>query len=185
MLADPFGNRLIAGASPKPGQDRVEFLVEVSDPSEAIEFGYSVNGIQLSDFYTPHFFDPVQGSGVRYSFTGAITKPRQVLKGGYLSWHDPLTDHWFQETFFSGSKPTFVDLGKLSASNGSFRSQIDGLSNAQSLKTMMKKRGTKAKTLSLTAAASAAAVGNSPFNRTTESKAGKLRLVIQSIVRAK
>ena len=35
MLADPFGNRLVPGQSPKPGQGRVEFLVEVCDPSEA------------------------------------------------------------------------------------------------------------------------------------------------------
>src|SRR5262245_1648996 len=34
MLADPFGNRLIAGDSPMEGQGRVQILVEVSDPSE-------------------------------------------------------------------------------------------------------------------------------------------------------
>jgi hypothetical protein len=34
MLADPFGNRLVAGRSPKPGQGRVNFLVEVCDPCE-------------------------------------------------------------------------------------------------------------------------------------------------------
>src|SRR5215510_3530129 len=48
MLVDPFGNRLMAGDSPKPDQDRVEFLVEVSDPSEAAEFAYTVNGILVS-----------------------------------------------------------------------------------------------------------------------------------------
>ena len=76
MLADPFGNRLVPGQSPKPDQGRVEFLVEVCDPSEADEFGYTVNDILVSDFYTPHFFDPVKADGVRYSFTGAITEPR-------------------------------------------------------------------------------------------------------------
>lgn len=53
MLVDPFGNELFAGDSPKPDQGRVEFLVEVSDPSEAAVFGYTVNGILMSDFYTP------------------------------------------------------------------------------------------------------------------------------------
>src|SRR5215212_12082995 len=51
MLADPFGNRLIAGPSPKAGQGRVEFLVEVCDPSEDTQFAYQVNGITVSDFY--------------------------------------------------------------------------------------------------------------------------------------
>jgi hypothetical protein len=118
MLVDPFGNRLVSGPSPIKTQGRVEFLVEVCDPSEDTPFAYRVNGIVVSDFYTPHYFDPVGASGVRYSFTGAIKKPRQVLKGGYLSWHDPVSDHWFQETFFSGSKSRFRDLGKLTAQQG-------------------------------------------------------------------
>src|SRR6185503_8620219 len=115
MLVDPFGNRLLPGQSPIKGQGRVEFLVEVCDPSEDTPFAYRVNGIVVSDFYTPNYFDPVKATGVRYSFTGAITSPRQVLKNGYLSWHDPVSDHWFQEIFFSGSKPTFRDIGKIDA----------------------------------------------------------------------
>jgi hypothetical protein len=112
MLVDPFGNRLVAGQSPAKGQGRVEFLVEVCDPSESDAFAYHVNGITVSDFYTPHFFDPVASNTVRYSFTGAIQRPRQVLQGGYLSWHDPKTDRWFQERFF-GSKPEITDLGQI------------------------------------------------------------------------
>lgn len=125
MLVDPLGNRLTAGQSPKPGQGRVEFLVEPCDPSEAAEFGYTINGVSVSDFYTPKYFSTIANPADRYSYTGAIKKPRQVLSGGYLSWHDPVTDHWFQETFFSGSKPKFTDLGKLSAKRGkSWRRQI-------------------------------------------------------------
>jgi hypothetical protein len=118
MLVDPFGNRLIPGQSPIKKQGRVEFLVEVCDPSEDTPFAYRVNGIVVSDFYTPNYFDPVASTGVRYSFTGAIKAPRQVLKNGYLSWHDPVTDHWYQETFFGGSKPKFRDIGKITAQLG-------------------------------------------------------------------
>jgi hypothetical protein len=113
MLVDPVGNRLVAGLSPKKGQGRVEFLVEVCDPSEATPFGYTVNGVLVSDFYTPSYFDPVTSAAVRYSFTQAITKPRQVLRGGYLSWHDPVSNHWYQQTFF-GAKATVRDLGVFS-----------------------------------------------------------------------
>jgi hypothetical protein len=62
-----------------------------------------VNGLRVSDFYTPHYFDSVQSVGVRYSFTGAITKPRQVLRGGYLSWMDPATGFWWQANVFRSS----------------------------------------------------------------------------------
>ena len=125
MLVDPFGKNLIPGPSKMEGQGRVEFLVEVCDPSEDASFGYTVNGITVSDFYTPQYFDPVASPSVRYSFTGAIKEPRQVLRGGYLSWHDPVTDHWFQEIFFSGSRSRFRDLGVLTATAGeNFRTLI-------------------------------------------------------------
>jgi hypothetical protein len=127
MLADPFGDRLVAGQAPREAkkQKRVEFLVEVCDPSEAEQFAYTVNDITLSDFYTPHFFDPVAASGVRYSFTGAIRQPRQILKGGYLSWHNPIDDHWYQITWFSGPAPRVRDLGVFAASSMSTREWID------------------------------------------------------------
>ena len=124
MLADPSGNRVIPGRSPKRGQGRVEFLVEVCDPSEAAEFGYTVNDILVSDFYTPRFFEPRRADGVRYSFTGAITRPREVLRGGYLSWHDPVSDHWWQQVWF-GQRKEYRDLGVFEASMQSLRAEID------------------------------------------------------------
>lgn len=130
MLADPFGNRLVAGNSLMTGQGRVEYLVEVCDPSEAAEFAYASNGVLVSDFYTPNYFDPVGVPGVRYSFTGALQQPRQVLRDGYLSWHDPVTDRWFQLTFFGGIR-RFRDLGTLARRNGSIRSRIDLLTEEE------------------------------------------------------
>jgi hypothetical protein len=124
MLADPFGDRFVAGPSPRPGQGRVEFLVEVCDPSEDDRFAYTVNDVLVSDFYTPHFFDPVRGEGIRYSFTGALIQPRQVLPGGYLSWHDPADDHWYQLTHF-GAEPRFRDLGILARAGRSWREIVD------------------------------------------------------------
>jgi hypothetical protein len=126
MLADPFGNRLIAGRSVKRGQGRVEYLVEVCDPCEDASFAYRVNGVTVSDFYTPHYFDPVKATGVRYSYTGALSHPREVLRGGYLSWHDPTTDHWWQVQYF-GAHKTYHDLGLLEQRTGSLRSTIDAL----------------------------------------------------------
>jgi hypothetical protein len=123
MLCDPTGNLVKAGPSPMPGQGRVNFLVEIADPTEAFEFGYTINGVTVSDFYTPSYFDSVMATGVRYSWTGAITRPRQVLPGGYISWQDPVSDHWFQEVYF-GPKPEFRDLGRLTASQRSIRNEI-------------------------------------------------------------
>src|SRR6185369_5642160 len=56
---------------------------------------YSVNGVRVSDFYTPQYFDPVAAAGVRYSFGGSLTAPRQIREGGYLSWRVPETNEWW------------------------------------------------------------------------------------------
>jgi hypothetical protein len=128
MLADPFGNRLVAGGSPKRSQGRVNFLVEVCDPCEDQQFAYTVNGVTVSDFYTPHFFDPVSESSVRYSYTGAVQRPRSILRGGYLSWGVPQTNEWFQMIWFDTAKPVFRSLGVLSGKiTGSLRATIDRL----------------------------------------------------------
>jgi hypothetical protein len=126
MLVDPQGNRVVAGDSPMEGQGRVSFLVEVCDPCEAADFAYSVNGILVSDFYTPNFFDPMAAPGVRYSYTGAIKEPRQVLQGGYLSWLDSDSGHWWQEIWFDGDQSTFRDIGVIDQkASGNVRAAID------------------------------------------------------------
>jgi hypothetical protein len=126
MLVDPFGVRLHPAKSLEPSQAVAEYLVEVCDPSEAVGFSYLINGIVVSDFYLPSFFDPVETSRVRYSFKDVISRPLQVLDGGYLSWRDPVTNHWWQQTWFGGAAPALVDLGVFAGNRGqSYRSWLD------------------------------------------------------------
>jgi hypothetical protein len=68
----------------------------------------------VSDFYTPNFFDPLKSAGVRYSYTGALTAPRQVLDGGYLSWREPVSGHLWQ-LFVDDGAEEFVDRGPISS----------------------------------------------------------------------
>jgi hypothetical protein len=96
MLVDPSGNRLqtsvaigIIGDQVRDFPGRFEYLVEACDPCEADPFTYQIDGVSVSDFITPHFYDSRPTSGTRYSFTGAITAPREILKGGYISWVNP------------------------------------------------------------------------------------------------
>jgi hypothetical protein len=175
MLADPFGNRVIAGRSPKRGQGRVEFLVEVCDPSEAAEFGYTSNDVLVSDFYTPHFFDPVQSPATRYSFTSAIKRPRTILRGGYISWHHPPSDHWWQQTWF-GTKQ-FRDLGVFdTAKAASLRAWIDGQTDHPGIDQGLKKSNTTLK--------EAVAAGKET-TKSASSKAQTLRAQISGILDGK
>ena len=139
MLADPFGNRVVAAQSVKPGQGRVRYLLEVCDPSEDATYGYTVNGMLVSDFYTPHFFDPVKNIGVRYSFTGAISSPRTILRGGYLSWLDPVSRHMWQQVWFGATKQ-FRDLGPVDAKARALRAQVDRLTTRASSRKVCRPR---------------------------------------------
>ena len=94
MIADPYGNRLVAAAHPLDYRQRVKYLVEVCDPCQTI--WYPVNGVPVSDFYTPRYFEPVAIEGGRYSFTGEIRRPLEVLDGGYLTWIDPADSGLYQ-----------------------------------------------------------------------------------------
>ena len=109
-----------------------------------------------------------------YSFTGAIIEPRQVLSGGYLSWVDPTTNDWWQETWFDGSGPQFRNIGPIDAKNGSLRSQIDRVNAAETAKALATGRAT-AEGAGLTAAVT---------KRSTTSKAAMWRAEIDSLVGA-
>ena len=112
MAANPRSNWTVSSKSVRPGdRHKVRYLVQVCDPCQNLTFAYSIEGVLVSDFYTPHYFDEAAKPDVRYSFTGAIKRPRQVLSGGYLSWYDPKTRHWWQKQYFSHRQPRFVDLG--------------------------------------------------------------------------
>jgi hypothetical protein len=127
MLVDPFGNKLKVARSIKPGQGKVQYLVEVCDPSEGKAFAYDIQGVLVSDFYTPDYFDKLFVTGKRYSFTGAITQPLQVLKDGYISWFDPSTGKWWQAQFF-GTRQKFVELTAMqNMTEGSLRNRIDSI----------------------------------------------------------
>jgi hypothetical protein len=127
MLVDPFGNRTVAGPSPKTDQGRVEFLVEVADPIG--ESTYTVNDIKVSDFYTPRYFDPVPASGIQYCYTGRISGPRQLLPDGYLTWHDSVSNQWWQQSRFTDGEPTIVSLGTLLKTACGMRATVDRLAS--------------------------------------------------------
>jgi len=133
MLADPFGNRTVAGAlppqtpsqSPISGLERVLYLVEVCDPCEDGSFAYPVNGVQLSDFITPHYYDPNGNTGVQYSFRGNVREPHSVLEGGYVSFGNPVDNNWYQIVVNNGVVEV-RELGVITVTNGqSLREMVD------------------------------------------------------------
>jgi hypothetical protein len=127
MLADPWGNRLhearaLEGWTPPSGSSRARYLVEVCDPCERIT--YTVGGVAVSDFILPAFYrSSSQGPSARYSYTGAIDEPLEVLPGGYISFVDPATGHMWQR--FVDGQTVDVDRDDPSQQGGSLREIAD------------------------------------------------------------
>ncbi len=134
MLVDPYGNRMqssiaieIVDGQIHDGTGQFDYLVEACDPCEDNSYAYTINGVTVSDFITPHYYDPLVTPGTRYSFTGAIKGPRQVLPGGYMSWVNLEMDEWQQLTYADpATPPTIQNLGNAD-SGKSLREWIDGL----------------------------------------------------------
>jgi len=104
MLVDPFARRLhtaklLDGWSGPEAPTRVRYLLEPCDPCERVT--YEVGGVPVSDFVLPKFYrSSGTESGEGYSHLGSVSKPLEVLDGGYIS-------------FFSASKlyQRFVEAG--------------------------------------------------------------------------
>jgi hypothetical protein len=124
MLADPTGMHFVAGDAPTAESNRVEFLVEVCDPCQGADNAYAVNGVLVSDFYSPAYFEPLYTGGSKYSFCGTLRAPRDVLPGGYLSWRNLTTGKW-TKWVDDGEGPKAFDLGLIAHGPTGFRSSID------------------------------------------------------------
>ena len=158
LLADPSGNHLIAAAHPFDAERRVRYLIEVCDPCQAL--WYPVNGVPVSDFYTPRYFDPVSVKGIRYSFTGSLQEPRQILEGGYLTFLDPLDSALYQVRFGDSQPVRVAGLDVLARSSAPLRTIVDT------------SPGTPQLSLATLRAAESAAAGENPYYGVNEAAEG-------------
>ncbi len=121
MLADPTGQQTRPGPSPRQDGKTVDILVEVCDPCQGARWSYEIDGIPVSDFCTPAFYGG--GSGP-WSYRGNVKAAHQVLKDGYLIWHDPGAQLWWRRDYL-GSEPTDYALGPMPPTVSFLRGHID------------------------------------------------------------
>jgi len=77
MLVDPAINLMTTGPDTK-----TIYAYESADPVEALTF--KVNGIPMSDFVYPSYFEEFHKPGsVKFDYLGAVKKPFEILAGGY------------------------------------------------------------------------------------------------------
>lgn len=76
---------------------RGEPFFEICDICQTKQFGYRINGILVSNFVTPNYYDKNFTKGVRYDFLGKVETPGQILEGGYMSWR--ISDSEYLQAF--------------------------------------------------------------------------------------
>jgi hypothetical protein len=89
MLADPWINWCAMGS------DSRIYALEVCDAVEDDKLGYEIDGVLVSDFVTPAWFEPTCAD--RIDFMRHLSKQLELARGGYISVFDP-TSGWTQTT---------------------------------------------------------------------------------------
>jgi hypothetical protein len=89
MLADPWINWCAVGTDSKI------YALEVCDAVEADNLGYFIDGVLVSDFVTPAWFEPTCTD--RMDFKQHLAKELELARGGYISIFDP-PNGWTQVT---------------------------------------------------------------------------------------
>jgi len=87
MLADPWINWCAVGS------DSRIYALEVCDAVEDDKLGYEIDGVLVSDFVTPAWFEPT--SADRIDFRKHLSRQLELARGGYISIFDP-SSGWTQ-----------------------------------------------------------------------------------------
>lgn len=115
IICDPTTDWKIEAPSINDPNEMVEYLVEVSDPCQHYNYSYDIDGVVVSDFYLRNYFDASGPKPGVYSYNEKLTRPLQILPGGYLSWRK-LSGQWYRGTSNDSGKrvispiPGFIDL---------------------------------------------------------------------------
>ena len=83
LLADPAINLTVCATE---NNSLVLYAYEICDPCQADEFGYAIDGVAVSDFLFPSWFETFHRSGaVPLDYCGRISEPFALLPGGYAN----------------------------------------------------------------------------------------------------
>jgi hypothetical protein len=86
---------LIPGSTGAPWERTAGSTLEVCDAVEDDALGYKIDGVLVSDFITPAWFEPTESDCI--DFKRHLSKQLELARGGYISIFDP-SSGWTQIT---------------------------------------------------------------------------------------
>jgi len=112
MLADPDIN--LNAFVQATGRTGVLLSYEVADACEADEYGYRIDGVLVSDFVYPAWFETFHAArSARFDHVGHIDKPLGILPGGYLSTFDVSSGTGWHQRNAEGQPYTYAMRARL------------------------------------------------------------------------
>src|SRR6202051_3649491 len=111
ILGDPDIN-LTAELDDGSGKPSKFYAYEVCDACEDDSFGYKIDGVLVSDFVYPAYFESFRkAKSTQFNFGKKITAPFTLLKGGYISVLDlgNLSEGWQQLTASRGDSAASIN----------------------------------------------------------------------------
>ena len=105
MLADPDINLTVFAQ--KTAKNGSLFAYEVCDACEDDAFGYDIDGITVSDFVFPAWFESFRTGDVQFDQQRQIHKPFDLLEGGYIGEFDVASGTGWHQVTAKGTPPSF------------------------------------------------------------------------------
>jgi hypothetical protein len=106
MLGDPYTDTTVFVQD--TNTTGLLFAYELCDAVEDDSLGYPINGVMMSDFVTPAYFEAGRlPNSTKFDFRASLTAPLTLTKGGYMSVFavTPQTTGWSQQTDAKGIAP--------------------------------------------------------------------------------
>ncbi len=94
MLADPDINLTVFYQSGN-STGRL-YAYEVCDAPEADQYGYEIDGVLVSDFVYPAWFQDTSADGTKFDHAGHLKAPLELLPGGYIGVFEVAGSGWVQ-----------------------------------------------------------------------------------------
>ena len=108
MVADPNIN--LTAFAQTGNTTGILFAYEVCDACENDKFGYRINGVLVSDFVYPSWFESFwKPKSVKFDHMGLVSKPFELIAGGYIGYFKvgPDSKGW-QQTFADKPSQRFL-----------------------------------------------------------------------------
>ena len=84
------------------------YAYETADACEADADGYAIDGVQVSDFVYPAWFESSSRAGTQFDHCKLIKKPFELRPGGYIGYFDVGSGSGWQQLVAKSGRPSYA-----------------------------------------------------------------------------